>query len=144
GVKRKQALPPFFFLSCLPGDRQRLNPAIREFDEILLQRIDAEGVFHLEFDKSAVRPVGFDAKLPRLSKETRMHAVIVETRTVEVAEHRLVARVLHRGLVLRGAPQFCFRLVTPRARLAADEARRCRSFTSIPQPKTDPTDNDDK
>jgi hypothetical protein len=46
--------------------------------------------------------------------------------------------------VLRGAPQSCFRLVTPRARLAADEARRCRSFTSIPQPKTDPTDNDDK
>ena len=47
---------------------------------------------------------------------------MVEARIVEIAEYGPVGSVLHRGLVLRGIPQFCFALVTACADLAADEA----------------------
>src|SRR3974390_37805 len=132
GIEMKPALTAFFFRSCVPGNRQRLNPAIRKPNEILLQRIDAKGVFHLELGGPAVRPVGFDDKLAVLSAETRMYAVVVETGVVEVAEYGFVGCVLHRGLVLRRAPRSYFRLVTPRTRLAADEACRRRRFVSLP------------
>ena len=106
---------------AVPGDRQRLQPAVGEFDEVLLQRIDAEGVFHLERGELAVRTVGLDQELSVLAEEARMHAVIVEAGIVEIAEHRFVGRVVHRVLVLRAAPKLRLRLVAAGAGLAADK-----------------------
>ena len=62
-IEMKPALPALLLRPAVPGDRERLQPAVRKFDEILLQRIDAEGVFHLERRELAVRPVGLDEKL---------------------------------------------------------------------------------
>src|ERR1700756_1560590 len=58
GIKMKPALTSPAFRSAVPGDGKRLYPAIRKFDEILLKRIDAEGVFDLESRELAVRAVG--------------------------------------------------------------------------------------
>src|SRR5579864_3546506 len=50
-----------------------------------------------------------------------MQAEIVEASAVEVCEHRFVGRVLHRPVVLRGAPQVRFGPVAAGAGFAADE-----------------------
>ena len=117
----KPALAARLSRPAVPGERQGLQASVGEFDEVLLQRIEAEGVLHLEHRELAVRTIRLDQEFPVLAEETGMHAVIVEAGVVEIAEHGLVGRVLHRGLVLRGAPQFRFGLVAAGAGLAADE-----------------------
>ena len=121
GIDVKPALAARVLRPAVPGKGQHLQTAIGEFDEVLLQRIDPEGIFHLEHAELAIEAIGFDKKLSVLAKEARMDAVIIETGIVEIAEHGLVGGVLHCGLVLRGIPQICFRLVAARAGLAADE-----------------------
>ncbi len=115
------ALAALLLRPAVPGDRQRLQAAVGELDQILLQRVDAEGVLHLERGELAVRPVGLDQELAVLAEEARPHAVMLEARVGEIAEHRPVGCMLHRELVLRRAPQLRFRLVTAGAGLAADE-----------------------
>ena len=107
-VEMKPALAALVLRPAIPGDRQRLQPAVGKFDQILLQRIEAERVFDLEGRKLAVGPVGLDQEFSVLAKEARSHAVIVEARIVEIAEHRFVGRMVHRMLVLRRAPQLGF------------------------------------
>src|SRR5262249_51909693 len=89
--------------------------------EILLQRIDAKGVFHLERGKLSVGAVGLDQKFPVLAEEARAHAVIIEAAIVEVAQHQCIGRMIHRALVLGAAPQPCFRVMALRTGLAADK-----------------------
>ena len=89
-IEMEPALAAFVLRPAVPGDRQRLQPAVGKLDQILLQRIDAERVLHLERGKLAVGPVGLDQKLAVLAEEAGAHAVIVETRVGEIAEHRLV------------------------------------------------------
>ena len=99
-IEVKPALAALVFRPAVPCQRQRLEPAVGEFDEILLQRIEAEGIFHFERRELAVGPVRLDHEFPVAPKEAGMHAVIVEAGVAEIAEHRLVGRVLHRGFVL--------------------------------------------
>ena len=100
GIDVKPALAAFVLRPAVPGDRKRLNTAVGEFDQVLLQRIDAEGVFHLEDGELAVWAVGLDQKFAVLAEEAGVHAIMVEAGVVEIAEHGLVGGVLHRGLVL--------------------------------------------
>ena len=65
----KPALAALVLRTAVPGDRQRLQAAVREFDQILLQRINAEGVFDLEARKLAVGTVGLDEELVVLPEE---------------------------------------------------------------------------
>ena len=123
-IEMKPALAAFVLRPAVPGDRQRLQPAVRELDEILLQRIDAECVLHLERGELAVGTVGLDQELPVLAEEARTHAVIIEARIGEIAEHRFLGGVLHRVLVLGAAPQVRFGAVAAGAGLAADERGR--------------------
>jgi hypothetical protein len=138
----KPALAAFVFRPSVPGDRQGLNTAVRKFDEILLQRRDTESVSHLEHGKLAVRAVGFDQEFAAPAEETLTHAVIVEACVVEIREHGLVGCVLHRSLVLRDTPQFCFRLVAARACLAADEACHRSNPAATLQMETNAGGND--
>ncbi len=140
----KPALAAFFLRPGVPGDRQRLNTAVGEFDEVLLQRVDAESVFHLEHGKLAVRPVRFDQKFAVLAEEARMHAVMIEACVVEITEHGLVGCVLHRSLVLRGTPQFGFRLVAASTGLAADETCRRRNPAVTAQVEANASGDDDQ
>jgi len=86
-IEVKPALAALLSRAAVPGNRERLQPAVRKFDEILLQRIDAEGVLHLERGEFAVRAVGLDKKFPVLAEEAGLHAVIIEASLVKIAEH---------------------------------------------------------
>ena len=55
----------------IPGDRQRLQGGRREIDQVLLKRIDAEGVLDLKGGELAVGPVGFDQKFAVLAGKKR-------------------------------------------------------------------------
>src|SRR5262249_54305116 len=123
-VEVEPALAALLFRPAVPGDRQRLQAAVGKLDQVLLQRVDAESVFHLERGEPAVGPIGLDQKFPVLAEEAGMQAVVIEARVVEIAEHRLVGRVIHRQLVLRRAPERRLRLMTLCASLAADECGR--------------------
>ncbi len=135
GVEMEPALAALVLRPRVPGERQRLQPAVREFDEILLQGIDAESVFHLEGGELAVGPVGLDQELAVLAEEARMHSVIVEAGIVEISEHRLVGRMVHRVLVLGGLPPLRLGAVAAGAGLAAHEGRWCRGRVGTARPR---------
>ena len=120
-IEMEPALSALLLWPAVPGDRERLQPPVREFDQILLQRIEAERVLDLERRELSVRPVGLDKKFAVLAEEARAHAVIIDMRIVEIAEHGRVGRVIHRVLVLRRAPVLRFSPMTAGAGLAADE-----------------------
>src|SRR5215510_12350853 len=123
-IEVEPALSALLLRAGVPGDRERLQPSVREFDEILLQRIDPEGVFHLERGELAVGAVGLDEIFPVLAKETGLHPVMTEARIVEIAEYRCVGRMIHCLLVLRRAPELRFRGMALGASVAADERER--------------------
>src|SRR5262245_55241171 len=87
GIEIKPALAATVLRPAVPGNRKRLYAAVREFNQILLEGIDAEGVFHLEGCELAVRAIGLDEEFVVLLKEARSYAVIVETCVLEIAEH---------------------------------------------------------
>ena len=99
-IEMEPALPALLLRPGVPGDRERLQPAVGKFDEILLQRIDAEGVLYFKRGELAVRPIGLDKKLAVLAEEAGMHTIMVDARVVEVAQHGFVAGMLHRHAVL--------------------------------------------
>ena len=86
-IEMEPALPPLALWARIPGKRQRLNAPVGKLDEILLQGIEAEGVFDLEGCELAVRAVGLDHELVAIAEEARVHAEIVEACIVEVADH---------------------------------------------------------
>ena len=133
GIEMKPALAALVLRPAVPGDRKRLYPAVRKFDQILLEGIDAEGVFHLEGRKLAVGAVGFDKELIVLPEEAGMDAVIVETGIIEIAEHGGGGRVLHRMLVLGFLPQRGFGLVASGAGFAADKGGGSGSIAGAEQ-----------
>src|SRR5262249_12804643 len=75
-VGMEPALAALLFRARVPGDREHLQAAVGKFDEILLQRIDAEGVFDLERRELAVRPVGLDQELAVAAEKAGTHAVV--------------------------------------------------------------------
>src|SRR5262249_43796618 len=124
GIEVEPALPALLLRSRVPGDRERLQPAVGERDQILLQRVDPEGVFDLEGRGLAVGTVGLDHKFAVPPEEARADAVVVEARLVEIAEDGLLRRVVHGELVLRFAPQVALGAMAAGTGLAADEVRR--------------------
>src|SRR5258708_1274430 len=121
GIKMKPALTSLFFWPAVPGDRKRLYSAIRKFDQILLQGIDAECVFHLESRNLAVGAVGRDEEFVISLEEAGMNAEIVEARVVKISKDGGGAGALHGMLVLGFFPQCSFGLVTPSAGFTADK-----------------------
>ena len=104
-IEMEPALPALVLRARIPGERQRLDAPVGKLDEILLQGIEAEGVFHLEGGELAVRAVGLDHELVAVAEEARVHAEIVEARIVEIAEHGVLARMRHGMRVLRPVPE---------------------------------------
>src|SRR5262245_14160913 len=78
GIEMEPPLPALFLWAGIPGDRERLHAPVRKLDQVLLQRIDAEGVFHLENCELSIGSVCFDQRLAIPSKEARTDAVIIE------------------------------------------------------------------
>src|SRR5262249_5286312 len=133
-IEMEPALSALLLRAGVPGDRERLKPSVREFDQILLQRIDGEGVFRLERCELAVGAVGLDEIFPGLAKEAGLHPVMTETCIVEIAEYRCVGRMIHRLLVLGRAPELRFRGLASGAMVAADEYDRRGGGAEKPRP----------
>ncbi|MDT4836007.1 hypothetical protein FQZ97_696890 [compost metagenome] len=88
----------------VPGQAQGLQAAAGDFDQVLLQGRDAEGVGHPEIRGLAVRTGGVDPEAAILAEEARGFLVVLEAGVVEVAEHAGLARLLHGQLVVAALP----------------------------------------
>ena len=102
GIQVEPALPPVRAGPGVPRQAERLEPAVREPNEVLLERIGPEGVGDLELGRLPVRPVGPDDELPVAAEERRDDPLVRDGRLVEAAEHRLRGRGLHRPGVVGG------------------------------------------
>src|SRR5215813_9439683 len=87
GIVMEPALSALFLRPGIPGNRQSLHASVRKFDQVLLQRIDAERVLHLENCELSIGSVRFDQILSVPAEKTRTDTVIIEDRVVEVAEN---------------------------------------------------------
>src|SRR5262245_26476337 len=72
GIEVEPALAALVLRAAVPGERQRLQAAVGKLDEILLQGIDTEGVFHVEGGERAVRTIGLDQKFSVPAEEAGM------------------------------------------------------------------------
>ena len=105
GVEMEPALPALILGPRIPGDAERLQPAVREGDQVLLQRVDTEGVADLEVFELAVRSVRGDEELAVAPEEARGHAAMGEAGVIEVTKHGVCRRLLHCQVVVRPAPE---------------------------------------
>src|SRR4029434_5384891 len=108
-------LAPLGLWSGCPREAERLKPAARERNQILLQRLHAEGVRDLELAWFAVGAVRPDQELRVAPREGRGHAAMSEHRVSEAAEHRLLVGGLHRQGVVRAAVRLRLLRMTARA-----------------------------
>ncbi len=123
GIEVKPALAALRLRTRIPGDAERLLAAARKVDQVLLQRVDAEGVADLEVGSLAVGPVGVDHEPAVAAEERRGRAGVGELRVVEVSEHRALVGDLHREVVVGAAPGRLLPRVASCAGLAADVLR---------------------
>ena len=99
GVEIEPALP-----LDVPGDRQTLQATAGEAHQVLLQRVDAEGVLDPMIGQLAVGPGGVDEEASVAPEEARRDTSALEDGVFEVAQHRLLGRRIHRQVVVRAAP----------------------------------------
>ena len=108
----------------VPGDRQRLQSAPVEGQQVLLQRVHAEDIGHFEFRRLAILAVGAHQVVVAPAKKTRRHAVAGERGVVEIAEHGVGPGGLHCQLVMGAEPGFVFGAVAIAARGRTGESGR--------------------
>src|SRR5271165_4691121 len=115
GIEMEPALAVFVFGPRVPSIGQGLEPSIRKLDEVLLKRIDTEGVFDGEVSRLAVLSLRLHGKAAVLTEKACYRAEMLSFRIVEVAEYGCLCRVLHRVRMLRTSPGGAFRSMTARA-----------------------------
>ena len=106
------ALAAFFLRSRIPCNAERLNPAARKLNEVLLERPDAERVTDLKIAERSIWTVGSDPKLAVLFVECACDFAVAERTTVEPAKHSLLGGRLHGDRVLGAKPVFVLGCVT--------------------------------
>ena len=111
GVEMKPALTALVFCAGVPRDSECLQPAVVQFDEILLKRPKSKRVADLKIRQVAVRAVCPNPELVVLLEESREHSVVVEGRVVEPSKDSFVGRLLHGGGMLRALPLSKFELM---------------------------------
>ncbi len=108
----------------VPRQGEGLHAPAWKADEVLLERIPAEGVGHREDRGLPVGPVGLDEELRPVAKEAGLHPVALENDAGEIAPHRRSARLGHGAVVVRSRPRLRLPLVAARARRPPHEVRR--------------------
>src|SRR5262249_2296996 len=108
GIKMKPALAAVRARPRVPRDAQRLEPAIREFDEVLLQRRDSERVLDLVVAKAAVGTVGAHHESAVAAREDRGDTRVGEPSVIEIRGDAPLGGRLHGELVVRAAPAIMF------------------------------------
>lgn len=88
----------------IPGCAVGLQAPVRQFQQVLLQRLETEGIGHLEVGALTIRALGINPELiVRLAKLRRL-CIVLQGGRAEIAEHRVRHGRLHRQLVMRAAP----------------------------------------
>ena len=105
----------------VPGDGQRLQPAPRLRDQVLLQGGYAEGIDDLEIGEPAVGAIRVDDVFAVFAEEARGDARMCESRVVEVAEDGVLGGFPHGPVVMGAGPGLSLRLVAGDTGLPADE-----------------------
>ena len=123
GIEMQPALTAGGPLAGIPRDRQRLHAAARLFDQVLLQRVDAERVLDLEVGKCAVGAIRADPVAAVALKEPGHDVVVAELGAVEPAFDRRSVGRQHRLAMLRGTPVLVRLPMTRRTRVRADVGR---------------------
>ncbi len=88
GIEMEPALAARRFRPRVPRDPQRLQPPAGELDQVLLQRIEAEGVPDFEVGELPIRAVGVDEVLAVALEERRGDAGKAELRAAEIRRVR--------------------------------------------------------
>ena len=119
GIEVEPPLAPGRRRSRVPGDRQRLQTAAGKLDEVLLQRLDAEGVGDAIVGQIAVGTVRAHPELVVAPAERADDALVLEPGGVEIGENRRDRGVLPRQGVMVAAPEVVLPLVAGAAGRAA-------------------------
>ena len=125
-MKVKPALPPRIHRACVPGDTEGLQLSPVEWDQVLLEGIDAERVGDLELARLTVGARCVDEEAIVATFELEELALVSEGGVGEISEHRIGARHLHGEVMVRAAPVPCLLGVAARTDRYADvvEGRR--------------------
>jgi len=115
GIQVEPALTTLLRGPRVPGQGQHLVPTAGEADDVLLQRLHAQRVHDLEVGEGPVAALRPDEETVTVPSEGRCHAAVRERRVPEVSQHGLVARPLHREVVVRSGPRRELRRVAARA-----------------------------
>lgn len=99
-VEVEPTLAAFLLRAAVPGNTEGLQAAAGKFDQVLLQRGKAEGVFDLEVGELAVRAVGVDEEFAVTAEEGAGNAVVAEMGIVEIAQHAVGRGDLHGHVVV--------------------------------------------
>ena len=119
-VQVEPALPAGRRRAAVPRDAEGLIAPAGKLDQVLLQRLDPEGVGDPVVAQGAVWTVRPHEVLPVAREEGRGHAVLGEARVAEVPQNGLAVGRLHGQGVVGDLPQLVLLAMAPRARLAAD------------------------
>ncbi|MND90027.1 hypothetical protein D3C80_821030 [compost metagenome] len=114
-VEREPALPALALGSAVPGDGQSLQAASGQGNQVLLQRIVAEGVENLKVCRLAILTFGIDEEATLPAEETRRYPGLIEASILEVAEHVGLGSITHGPAVIRVLPGFGLGNVTAKA-----------------------------
>jgi hypothetical protein len=112
--------------SGIPGDPQRLEAAVREGHQVLLQGPHPEGPRHIELGAATVRALGLHQEPLPVPRESRGQARGGKRYLVEVSEHGGSVRGLHGEVVVRASPRRGLRFMALPAHTCPNEFRHCR------------------
>jgi hypothetical protein len=121
GIEVVPALPALGGGTGVPGDAQCLQAPPGERQQVLLQGVDAEHIFHRVIRELAVLPVRTHLELIALAKKTRGHPVVAESRVVKIPQNGLRCGQLHGQVVMRALPVVELGFMAAFAGLAAGE-----------------------
>ena len=113
---------PLLFLR-IPGDGQALYAPAIEFDQVLLQGAEAEGMRDLELFQIAAGSFRFDHEVRAFTKEASRASVVGEAGIIEVSEHGFGGCRFHRSIMVGSVPPVGLLLVTFGAGRSADITR---------------------
>ena len=121
GMQVEPALAALVERARVPGHGQSLHAFVGHRDQELLQRIDAQGVSHLEFLFASVATLSLDVELAVALPEPRGDAGLREGLSMEGCQHARGRGVLHRQIMVRTLPGLKFDLVAGGTGLGPDE-----------------------
>ncbi len=120
GIKMKPALAVMLLAPRIPRHNKALHSTVGKGNQVLLQRIDTEGVAKVEVLRLAVGAVGANVELAVLLEEAGSYTVFRKVCVVEISQDGGIVGDLHRLGVMRRTPRLHLLCMALRATFLAD------------------------